>query len=803
MLCQICHKNTAVLFVNKLENGVSKPVAMCLSCARKNGIPLNDLLKQNGLTPEEMENIGEQMNELFPDGNMDELKNMMPQDFLDMMSGASRPGEEDNASEGDQPDEDGVYHMDMSPEDDTDKGPRRKNDHLKTLSKFGSNLTLKASQGGIDPVIGRDKEIDRLMQILNRRTKNNPVLLGEPGVGKTAIAEGFALRIAQGKVPVKLKDKQVYLLDMTGLVAGTQFRGQFEARMKAIIDEVARAKNVILVIDEIHNLVGAGDAQNSMNAANILKPALANGSIQVIGTTTLDEYRKYIEQDAALERRFQPIIVDEPSPEETVQILKGVRPIYEKYHNVTISDENIEDAVYLAQRYIHQRYFPDKAIDVIDEAGSRVNLRNTGLVDLANLEKTLQVTTQKKDEAAGSEDYEAAAKYQYEEAKLQKEIEEKRKETEHVPLTYDDLAQVIESWTKIPVKRLTRQESEKLIHLEDRLHERIIGQDQAVSSVARAIRRNRSGFRKERKPASFIFAGPTGVGKTELAKTLAVELFGTEDALIRIDMSEYMERHTVSKLIGAPPGYVGYDEGGQLTEKVRRRPFSIILLDEIEKAHPDVFNMLLQILDDGRLTDGQGRTVNFENTIIIMTTNAGASFRNNGLGFNKTAPIAMQDSIKAALKDIFRPEFLNRVDEIIPFSSLTKDQLRQIVDLMLKDVYKAAKFHNMTVEVDDEVKDYLTENGYDEQYGAGPLRRLIQRSIEDEIAEAFLTEEVRPGDAVAVKMADGKPTIIKVGLVPIQMPCPPQKTEPSDDQEAGQTPQEKAPADKSPEDTAK
>ena len=768
MLCQICHKNTAVIFINKLENGKSTPLAMCLPCARKSGIPLQQLMRQNGMNPEEMDNIGEQMNELLQNGGMDEIKNMIPPELLQMMTGAARPGEEDQDM-----DENGEPTvLDMSPDSPSENpgasspgtpgktAQRPRNDRLKALSKFSTNLTQRARDGRIDNIVGREKEIDRLMQILNRRTKNNPVLLGEAGVGKTAIAEGFALRIARKEVPVKLQDKEVYLLDMTGLVAGTQFRGQFEARMKAIINEVINAKNVILVIDEIHNLVGAGDAQNSMNAANILKPALANGSIQLIGTTTLDEYRKYIEHDPALERRFQPIIVDEPTSQEAIEILKGVRDHYESYHNVKISDEIIKDAVYLSQRYITQRFLPDKAIDVIDEASSRVNLQNTGLVDLANLEKTLLVTQQKKEEAAAGEDFEAAAKYRVEEIRLQKEIEQVRSTSSNIPLTYDDLAQVIESWTKIPVKRLTKEESDKLLSLEEHLHERVIGQDRAVSAVSRAIRRNRSGFRKVQKPASFIFAGPTGVGKTELAKTLAVEMFGTEDALIRIDMSEYMEKHTVSKLIGAPPGYVGYDEGGQLTEKVRRRPFSIILLDEIEKAHPDVFNMLLQILDDGRLTDSQGRTVNFENTIVIMTTNAGASFKNNGLGFNKQLNDSMAASIENALKNVFRPEFLNRVDEVITFDSLTRSEIREIVDLMLKDVYTAASYHDMTVEVDDEVKAYLAEKGYDEKFGARPLRRLIERALEDEIAEAFLKGDVKPGGHIKIAMADGKPAIM-------------------------------------------
>ena len=517
MLCQICRKNTAVLFVNKLENGQNKQIAMCLSCAQKHGFSLKNMLDQSGLKPEDMENIGEQMNALMEnmgEGGMEGLEQMFPPEMLNMMMGAAHPGEDGEDSEmGIMPGEEDTAETENG-SDKKVKTNKKKNSNLKTLSKFGTNLTEKAINGEIDNIVGRSLEIDRLMQILNRRSKNNPVLLGEPGVGKTAIAEGFALLIARGEVPVKLQDKQVYLLDMTGLVAGTQFRGQFEARMKAIINEVTSAKNVILVIDEIHNLVGAGDAQNSMNAANILKPALASGALQIIGATTLEEYRKYIEKDSALERRFQPIIVDEPSKEEAVEILKGIKEHYEKYHNVSISDEIIEDAVSLSQRYIHQRFLPDKAIDVIDEAASRVNLQNTGLIDLKDLEKTLEMTLQKKEDAAAAEDFETAAKCRVEEIKLEKEIAAKKASCTNVPLTFDDLAHVIEGWTKIPVKRLTSEESAKLIALESHLHQRVIGQNAAVSALSRAIRRNRSGFRKERKPASFVFAGPTGVGKT-------------------------------------------------------------------------------------------------------------------------------------------------------------------------------------------------------------------------------------------------------------------------------------------------
>lgn len=764
MLCDVCKKNVAVVFVNKLENGKNTQQALCLSCASKQGFSLKQLMGNNGMSDKDMENLGKQMSEMMEGMDPEALENMMPPGMMEMLTGAMPDGDqdtEDSLMNVEDADDSQVPEVPENKTSDASKETKRKRSKLKTLLKFGSNLTDQARRGELDTIVGRDQEIDRLMQILNRRTKNNPVLLGEPGVGKTAIAEGLALRIANRQVPVKLLNKDVFWLDMTGLVAGTQFRGQFEARMKAIINEVQNDGNVILVIDEVHNLVGAGDAQNSMNAANILKPALAKGQLQIIGTTTLDEYRKYIEKDSALERRFQPIIVDEPSAEDTVTIIKGIRPHYEAYHCVSIPDAIIEDAVMLSTRYIHHRFLPDKAIDIIDEAASRVNLRNDGLIRMQELQQQLVTVQQRKEDAVGHDDYENAAKCRQEELRIEQQLAALKESATHVPLTYDDIAHVVESWTKIPVHRLTQAESEKLLHLEEQLHTRVIGQETAVSALSRAIRRTRSGFRKEKKPASFIFAGPTGVGKTELVKTLAQELFGTEEALIRIDMSEYMEKHTVSKLIGAPPGYVGYDQGGQLTEKVRRRPFCVILLDEIEKAHSDVFNMLLQILDDGRLTDSQGRVVNFENTIIIMTTNAGASFKHNGLGFNQDRPSALSDQIRSALKDLFRPEFINRIDEIITFNPLTRSELRQIVDLMLKDVYRSGDYQNITIQVSDEVKEYLAEHGYDEKFGARPLRRLIQREVEDEIAEAFLRQDIRSGDIIRIVLEDDRIRIQK------------------------------------------
>lgn len=601
------------------------------------------------------------------------------------------------------------------------------------------------------------EKFGRIVQILNRRLKNNPCLIGEPGVGKTAIAQGLAIKIANGNVPAKLLNKEVYLLDMTAVLAGTQFRGQFEARMKSIIDECKACGNIILVIDEIHNIMGAGDAENSMNAANILKPSLANGEIQLIGTTTLKEYRKHIEKDTALERRFQPVIVEEPNVDDTIKILDGIKKYYENYHNVKISNDVIRQTVLMSEKYIHDRFLPDKAIDILDEACSRINLNNKDLYKLEVLKNQLKKVQEEKEEAAdadSTEDYQKAADLKTQECRLQEEIDALSTKLKPKQLSIQDIALVIEHWTKIPVNKITEEEKEKLLNLEGNLHKRVIGQNDAVSAVAKAIRRNRAGLKSTKRPPSFIFVGPTGVGKTELAKRVAFEMFGREDAIIRVDMSEYMESHSTAKLIGSPPGYVGYDDAGQLTEKVKRHPYSIVLFDEIEKAHSDVFNILLQVLDDGKLTDAHGNTISFEHTIIIMTSNAGSNLNNNSIGFGKQT--FDKNKVLGALKETFRPEFLNRIDEIITFDSLNKEELLQIVDIMLNDTREALKNKNISMEISNSAKEYLLEKGTDYKYGARPLRRAIQRNVEDELSEMILKDELLDGQTVIIDFVNNE-----------------------------------------------
>lgn len=761
MLCSMCKKNTAVIFINKQgADGKAEVEGLCYECAKKKGInPIDTMAKQANLSDKDIQDLSNKLDTMFKNLS-DNMADIDEDELSEMINGESEIegaqgvplgsifsglfGIKQNGDESSNYSSGGTQKV---------KEKNKPNKKRKALDTYGTNLTVKAKNNQIDRVIGRDKEIERMIQILNRRSKNNPCLIGEPGVGKTAIAQGLALRIASGSVPAKLLNKEVYLLDMTAVIAGTQFRGQFEARMKAIIDECRNDGNIILVIDEIHNIIGAGDAEHSMNAANILKPSLANGELQMIGTTTLKEYRKYIEKDTALERRFQPIIVEEPSVEDAISILQGIKQYYEDYHHVKISNDIIRQIVNMSEKYIHDRFLPDKAIDILDEACSKINLNDKDLYDLEVLNNQLKEVQAKKEEAAqadSTEDYQKAAELKTQECALLEQIDNLKKRMQPKDLTTQDIANVIESWTKIPVNKITEEETKKLLNLEDNLHKRIIGQNEAVEAVSRAIRRNRVGLKSTKRPPSFIFVGPTGVGKTELAKALAYEMFGSEKSIIRFDMSEYMESNSTAKLIGAPPGYVGYDDAGQLTERVKRNPYSIILLDEIEKAHNDVFNILLQVLDDGRLTDAQGNTVSFENTIIIMTSNAGSNLNTNSIGFGGTSE-ASKNRMLGALKDLFRPEFLNRIDEIVAFDSLTNEQLLQIVDLMVSDTQKVLNDRNIGLILTDEAKKYVLTKGTDLKYGARPLRRAIQRYVEDELSDMILKSELTNGKKVLVE----------------------------------------------------
>ncbi len=783
MLCSECNKNPAILFYKKIENGKESLEGYCYDCAKKKGInPTEVLHDQNNILSKDKININDmtkQFETIFKDLaeniNLEDIENLdgaitfesqeqnPDSDEPSKISGAAIPlgsifsnmfTNKASKSNSDESEElnDGRRKVKVEK-----KKNKKQNKKKKFLDTFGTNLTDKAKNNELDIVIGREKEIQRIVQILNRRSKNNPCLIGEPGVGKTAIAQGLAIKIANQNVPAKLLNKEVYLLDMTAVIAGTQFRGQFESRMKGIIDECKEYGNIILVIDEIHNIIGAGDGEHSMNAANILKPALSNGEIQLIGTTTLKEYRKYIEKDSALERRFQQVLVEEPNIEDSIGILEGIKKYYEEYHKVKISSDIIRQAVIMSEKYIHDRFLPDKAIDILDEACSRINLENKDLFKLEMLKQELAKVQSEKEEviaADSTEDYQKAADLKTRECQLIEEIDKLSAKAKPKQLNVQDIANVIESWTKIPVKKITEAETQKLLNLETNLHKRIIGQDEAVSSVARAIRRNRAGLQSTKRPPSFIFVGPTGVGKTELAKSLAYEMFGSEDSIIRIDMSEYMESHSTSKLIGAPPGYVGYDDAGQLTDKVKRKPYSIILLDEIEKAHPDVFNILLQVLDDGKLTDSQGNTVSFSNTIIIMTSNAGSNSNINSIGFGKQS--IDKNKIMDSLKELFRPEFLNRVDEIIQFDSLTKEQLLKIVDLMLENTRKALNEKDINMDITKKAKNYLLEKGTDIKFGARPLRRAIQRYIEDELSEMILRSQLLDGQTVKVDFKNDK-----------------------------------------------
>ena len=769
-LCSRCHKNVAVIFIQKMEGGTTKSEGLCLKCAKEMGIkPVEDMMQKMGISDEDLEGLTNEMMSAF--GGAEGMEGLMSAEEAD-------EDEEDEGKTATFPFLNKLFGSAQSPQAQppereqprAERGDKDKKGEKQPKRKFLENycisLTQKAADGKLDRIIGRDEEIQRTIQILNRRQKNNPCLIGEPGVGKTAIAEGLAQKIYQRDVPYKLLDKEVYLLDLTALVAGTQFRGQFESRMKGLIEEIKKLGNIILVIDEVHNIVGAGDAEGSMNAANILKPALSRGEIQVIGATTLNEYRKYIEKDAALERRFQPVQVGEPSQEASLEILKGLREKYEKHHSLQITDEALEAAVKLSARYINDRFLPDKAIDLMDEAASRVRMETEEISpELKSLEEKIAALAKDKEAAIEKQDYETAAKLRDIEKDYQEQVEmerEKRRKnnTQHRPVNADDIAAVVAGWTGIPVTRLTEDEGTRLLHMEDTLHERVVGQDEAVKAVARAIRRGRVGLKDPKRPiGSFLFLGPTGVGKTELCKSLAEAMFGDENAMIRIDMSEYMERHTVSRLIGSPPGYVGHEEGGQLTEKVRRKPYSVVLFDEIEKAHEDVWNILLQLLDDGRITDSQGRTVDFKNTVIVMTSNIGArslTAMGSKLGFSAeerdSDPDAekkfetAREQVMAELRQTFRPEFLNRIDDIIVFRPLTEEDIREVARRMLKTV--SARMETMGIHLDasDEAVAELAKEGFDPKYGARPLRRAIQSKVEDAVAEKMLDGTLKAGD---------------------------------------------------------
>ena len=757
-LCCRCKKNIAVVFVTRLDAGKTTSEGYCLKCAKDLGLkPVDDIMKRMGLTEEDLEDLtGEMMNAF---GGMEGLLGMsQTQDendeddedmsqtatfpFLNKLFGGNQQGE-NLPAEANPPREEGEKH---------EKGDRQKQKKRKFLDTYCLNLTQKARNGGLDRIVGREVETERVIQILNRRQKNNPCLIGEPGVGKTAIAEGLAQRIVEKDVPYKLQNKEVYLMDLTALVAGTQFRGQFESRMKSLIEEVEKLGNIILVIDEVHNLVGAGDAEGSMNAANILKPALSRGEIQVIGATTFNEYRKHIEKDSALERRFQPVTVNEPTMEEAVKIIRGIAHYYEDFHGVEVTPEIARQAVVLSERYITDRFLPDKAIDLLDEACSDVNLKNKNIGKLAQLQKDrddIDLELQMLMEAVEEKDYARMAALRSRRMQLDQEISLLEEEPKPV-LTMENLARIIELWTKIPASKIQAQEFEQLRTLENRLKQHIIGQDEAISAVSAAIRRNRVGISPKKRPVSFIFVGSTGVGKTELVKCLSEELFDSVETLIRLDMSEYMEKHSVSKIIGSPPGYVGYDEAGQLTEKIRRKPYSVVLFDELEKAHPDVLNILLQILDDGRITDAQGRIVNFENTIIVMTSNAGSDRKGGSVGFGQTVSDQSKEKAMKALNEFLRPEFINRVDEVVCFNRLSEDDFRAIADIMLRELRDALEERGVALSWETSLIDYLVKKSYSIAYGARNLRRTIQKDVEDPIAEKIIDSFVEPIHSIRI-----------------------------------------------------
>ena len=768
-LCARCKKNVAVVFISRMnEKNEQVSEGLCLQCAAKLGLPqVEDMMKRMGITPEDLESLSGEMMQAF--GGAEELEDVPDDDggdedesgktatfpFLNRLFGGNQTPAE------------------RQPGDASGSGREAKGGKTekkrKFLDNYCINLSHRAREGKLDAVIGREQEIERVVQILNRRQKNNPCLIGEPGVGKTAIAEGLAQRIAAGTVPFKLRDKEVYLLDLTALVAGTQFRGQFESRMKGLIEEIRKAGNIILVIDEVHNIVGAGDAEGSMNAANILKPALSRGEIQVIGATTFNEYRKYIEKDSALERRFQPVTVAEPNMEDTLEILKGIAHYYESYHGVQIPEGILRQAVALSERYITDRFLPDKAIDLIDEACSDLNLHDASINRRMELKRDLENITFERETLMSAEPeegkelsneeldrrYARIAELRSQEMRLQEELTEIEKKG--VPrLTMENIARVIELWTKIPASKIREEEFKRLSELENRLKAHIVGQDEAVSAVAAAIRRNRVGISPKHKPVSFIFVGSTGVGKTELVKQLADDLFHAPESLIRLDMSEFMEKHSVSRIVGSPPGYVGHDEGGQLTEKVRRKPYSVVLFDEIEKAHPDVLNVLLQILDDGQITDAHGRKVNFENTVIVMTSNAGSDKNGGAVGFGRSGDELGKERVMKALQEFLRPEFINRVDEIVYFHQLTKENFSGIARIMLRELAESLSAKGFTFTYEDSIVDYLVEKSYSAAYGARNLRRCIQKELEDPMAVRIIESFDHPITHIRAAAAHGK-----------------------------------------------
>lgn len=739
VMCARCKKNMAVVFVTRVENGKTKSEGLCLKCARELGVDLSKSMEAMGVSPEEIDKFEEQMAEIMAmpengdyDLDDDDYDNPV-KSFFKLMG---PDGEE-------------------KPKKDKKGGKKRR-----LLDSYGTNLTKKAAAGEVDAVIGRDNEITRCIEILNRRTKNNPCLIGEPGVGKTAIAEGLAMRIAAGTVPEKLLNYEVYLLDFTSIVAGTQFRGQFESRLKGILDEVKKAGNIILVIDELHNIVGAGESDGAMSAANILKPALARGEIRVIGATTTTEYRKYIEKDSALERRFGPILIEEPTVEEAIDIIRGIKGYYEDYHKVSIPDSVVSAAVKLSERYITDRFLPDKAIDVIDEAASKANLKNTALIKLAKLQCEMNEVSDSLDKLQeapeNDENFREAAELRTKRCRISEDIKKLEAEKKDVCITEDDVAFVIERWTKIPAAKISMDENKRLLELPQTLRKRVKGQDNAIDAVSAAILRSRVRLEKKRRPVSFIFTGSTGVGKTELVLSLAEAVFGSEEALIRLDMSEYMEKHSAAKIIGSPPGYVGYDDAGQLTEKVRRKPYSIILFDEIEKAHADVANILLQILDDGKITDSHGKSVDFSNTMIVMTSNAGSDFKGNAPGFTRDDRMASADKVTAALREQFRPEFLNRIDEIITFNPLNHDVLLEILDKMLSEFSEMLLRRDIKFKISDEAREFILKRGTDIKNGARPLRRAIQKELEDKVARMIVTGEIKPYETLCVDAEEEK-----------------------------------------------